>query len=585
MTRNLSLAFLLCLITNLSFSQTPLQTEHQFYFFKVWNFTKYYHPALAKGTVNADTLFLRNLPLVDKIKDQKQFNQFVASFLEGLPEVKAKGKPAATHGKVLRNNVDHSWMGATGVKNKKKLDFIFKNRHADSIHHYIPDVAFYGSIPNEPDYAYPDTENVPYAMRMLALAKMQGAVDYLFPHKYLMDQNFDAVVKRSLPLFADCGSRMAYERLILEVTSTFDDTHAFKIIKQIKNKSKIFKSSFFPPFSYSVFDDEIVVTDCMVPENCTEGDIRKGDVIVGINNKTVATVVGEVSRLVSVSNRPTLRHYLSAYLNNLVWQSDDASFSLRVRRDGKESVKTIAFVSLKESEKIGLITDYLNDHAAKRRTDDGLDMIQGNIAYINIHETYRFIENTPDHLMDQKMDSLLTLAAGQKGIIFDMREYPDWGGFSYTFLLKKFGKLPHRHADYFEINKAEVGTYVLDNRIKTYTNADLKTDGVAYGGKVVIIVDPRTLSMSEWHTMSLQHTFPQSITIGEQSAGADGDEKFLAIPGGYQVYFTGNAIFYQDGTPAQRKGVKIDKVIPLTREAVLSGKDHLLEEAVRLIRE
>jgi len=585
MIRNLSFACLFYLIANLSFSQTPQQTEHQFYFFKVWNFTKYYHPALANGTVNADTLFLRNLPLVDKIKDQKQFIQFVASFLEDLPEVKAKGKPAAGSEKVLRNNVDHSWMGATGVKNKKKLDYIFKNRHTDSIHHYIPDVAFYGSIPNEPDYAYPDSENVPYAMRMLALAKMQGAVDYLFPHKYLMDQNFDAVVKRNLPLFADCGSRMAYERLILEVTSTFDDTHAFKIIKQIKNKNKIFKNYFFPPFSYSVFDDEIVVTDCIVPENCKEGDICKGDVIMGINNKTVAAVVSDVSRLVSVSNRPTLRNYLSVYLNNLVWQSDDASFSLRVRRDGKESVKTVSFVTGKESEKVSLITDYLNDHAAKRRTDDGLDIIQGNIAYINIHETYRFIENTPDHLMDQKMDSLLTLAASQKGIIFDMREYPDWGGFSYTFMLKKFGKLPHRHADYFEINKAEVGTYIPDNRIKTYTNADLKTNGVPYGGKVVIIVDPRTLSMSEWHTMSLQHTFPQSITIGEQSAGADGDEKFLAIPGGYHVYFTGNAIFYQDGTPAQRKGVKIDKVIPLTREAVLSGKDNLLEEAVRLIRE
>lgn len=585
MTRNLYLAFLLCFIANLSFSQTPLQTEHQFYFFKVWNFTKYHHPALASGTVNADTLFLRNLPLVDKIKEQQQFNQFVASFLEGLPEVKAKEKPAARSEKVLRNNVDHSWMGATGVKNKKKLDFIFKNRHTDTLHHYIPDVRYYGTIPNEPEYAYPDSENVPYAMRMLALAKLQGAVDYLFPHRYLMDENFDAVVKRSLPLFAGCGSRMEYERLLLEVTSTFDDTHAFKIIKQIKNKGKIFKASFFPPFSYSVFDDEIVVTDCIVPENCKEGGIRKGDVIVAINNKTVAAVVEEVSRLVSVSNRPTLRNYLSEYLNNLVWQSDEASFSLRVRRDGKESVKTVPFVSGKEPEKINLISDYLNNHAAKRRTDDGLDIIQDTIAYINIHETFRFIENTPDHLVDQKMDSLLTLAASQKGIIFDMREYPDWGGFCYTYILKKFGKLPHRHADYFEINKAEVGTYILNNKIETYTNATLKADGVPYAGKVVVIVDPKTLSMSEWHTMSLQHTFPQSITIGEQSAGADGDEKSLAIPGGYQVYFTGNAIFYQDGTPAQRKGVKIDRVIPLTKEAVLSGKDNLLEEAVRLIRE
>lgn len=585
MIRTFSFVILFCLLPVFSFSQTPLQAEHQFYFFKVWNFTKYYHPALADGTVNADTLFLRNLKLVDKVKDHKQFNLFVASFLEGLPEVKAKAKPAPRTEKILRNNADLSWLSSVGAKSRKKLDFMFKHRHTDSIHHYVPDVMFHTAIPNEPEYPYPVDQNVPYEMRMLALAKLQGAVDYLFPHKYLMDEDFDAVVKRNLPLFANCASRMAYERLLLEVTSTFNDTHAFKIIKQIKNKNTIFKTFFYPPFSYSVFDNEIVVTDCMVPENCEEGGLQKGDVIVGINEKTVAEVVGEVSRLVSVSNRPTLRNYLSEYLNNLVWQSDGASFSLRVRRDGQESVKTVPFVSAKEAEKIQLITAYLNERAPKTRTDDGLDVLPDNIAYINIHETYRFIENAPEHLMYQKMDSLLALAGSKKGIIFDMREYPDWGGFTYTFIPKRFGKLPHRHADYFQANKAELGTYIVNNKIENYNNASLKTDGIHYQGKVVLIVDPRTLSMSEWHTMSLQHTFPQSITIGEQSAGADGDEKSIAIPGGYQVYFTGNAIFYQDGTPAQRKGVRIDRTIPLTREAVLSEKDTLLEEAMKFIKE
>lgn len=586
MNRKLFFIFLLCLMASTSFAQTSSKTTQQFYFFKVWNYTKYYHPAVANGTVNADTLFLKNLPLVDKIQNQKEFNLFVTSFLEDLPTLKAAGKPKAKSEKILRNNVDLSWIKSTPLidtKNKKRLEFIFQNRHTDTINHYIPDVHYYPEVPNEPEYPYPDTENIPYKMRMLALAKLQGAVDYLFPHKYLMDQNFDAVVKSKLPLFANCASRMQYEKLLLEVTSTFNDTHAFKIIKQIKNKNKIFKTNYYPPFTYSVFDDKIVVTDCMVPENCKEGDLQKGDVIVGVNNKKVTDLVEEVARLVSVSNRPTLLNYLSDYLNNLVWPSEDPVFSLQVQRDGKESTKTIHFVSGKEAEKIELMTNYLNDHAPKRRTDATLDILSGNTAYFHINQTARFYENTPDHLIDRKIDSLLTLAGNQKGIIFDMRGYPDWGGFTYTFLLKKFGKLPHRHADYFEINKGEVGTYILNNNIENYNNADLKKDGVPYQGKVVIIVNPETLSMSEWHTMSLQHSFPQSITIGEQSAGADGDEKTLNIPGGYKVYFTGNAIFYRDGTAAQRKGVKIDKVMPLTKEAVLSEKDYLLEEAIKLI--
>lgn len=573
------------LVTTLSFSQKISTVDKHFYFYKVWNFTKYYHPALAKGTVNADTLFFKNLLVLDKISSNEEFDLFIKNYLKELPKTVAISKEKPVSSKLLTANKDQKWFKSGKIFSssiKSELAGIFDNRYRDSIHYYIPNVRYFAEIPNEGEYKVDKPANLSYAFRMLTLAKFQGAVDYLFPHKYLMDEDFDAVIKQNIPLFANCNSRLEYEKMLLKVISTFDDTHSYKFINELKYKREIFKNYTFPPFAYSVFDDRIVVTDLIVPEDCAKADIKSGDIITAVNGESVKNLVNRLSEMLAVSNRTTLRFKLSDYYSNLTFQSEDGNFQLECNRNKISSLKNIAFVSGKSADKIELVSDYVNSKFQKTRSDDKMDLVSGDIAYFKISETKRFMENMEDSQIDQKIDSILSLAATKKGIIFDMRAYPDWGGFVHTYVLKKFGKIPNRYADYFEINKNEIATYILNDKSESYYDENLKIDNLDYKRKVVIIINPATLSMSEWNTMNLQHVFKNSITIGEQSAGADGDEKMLHLPGGYQFNFTGNAIFYPNGKEAQRTGVRIDKKMPLTPKNVLQ-KDYLLEEAIKII--
>jgi C-terminal processing protease CtpA/Prc len=365
--------------------------------------------------------------------------------------------------------------------------------------------------------------------------------------------------------------------------AAFDDTHAYKFIKQVKYRENIFKNSFFPPFKYVVFDDRIKVTEIILPDYCAKADIKVGDAILKVNGEPVTALVNRTAKWVSVSNRPTLRYYFSDYLKNLVWQSDKKDFELAVTRNGTESPKVVEFIHNRDAANVTKLTDYLNNAAPDRRTDRSLDILSGDIAYFKIGEVFRFIETVPDNKIFRAMDSLLSIASCQKGIILDIRDYPDWGGFVFT-VFKKFGKYPNRFANYFEINKKEIGTFILNDKYETYNHPDIKADGGSYQGKVVIIVNPETLSMSEWNVMNLQNVFPQSITIGEQSAGADGDEKMFMLPGGYKMNFTGNAIFYTNGNNAQRKGVRIDKYMPLTPDNLMNTTDYLLDEAIKIIK-
>jgi hypothetical protein len=78
--------------------------------------------------------------------------------------------------------------------------------------------------------------------------------------------------------------------------------------------------------------------------------------------------------------------------------------------------------------------------------------------------------------------------------------------------------------------------------------------------------------------------FPRSITIGTQSAGADGDIVRLILPGGHKLEFSGNAIFYPDGSEMQRKGVKINKVFQPSIADLNQDEDPVLKAALRLLR-
>lgn len=191
-------------------------------------------------------------------------------------------------------------------------------------------------------------------------------------------------------------------------------------------------------------------------------------------------------------------------------------------------------------------------------------------------------EDVEDALIDRHIDSLLELAAKQKAIIFDMRKFIDWGGFLYTYVPRYFASEPHHFADYYMMNRNTLGTYIRKWQPETYLADGLAYLNKPYKGKVVILTGPGTLSQTEWNVMSLQKLFPQAITIGTQSAGADGDEKVLNLPGGYKFNFTGNAIFYPDGTPAQRKGVKIDRLVPRTPASVMEG-NAVMAEAMRYL--
>lgn len=559
------------------------QAKQIFYFSKVWNFIKYYHPDLATGKIDADSLFLTK---IQQINSKQTFDEVTNVLIKDLSKTALSTKQLVSkETDLLKQNQDFGWYTKNpGVSEKTKtaLQAIFENRFTGEDHFYLTKQGWESDLPNEKSYEFKKEENLPLAYRLLTFAKIQGVVDYLYPYKYLMSKPFDQFGLEKLPQLIECETRKEFEEILARLVSSLEDTHSFRFYEQLHSKKELFHSTYYPPFDYKVFNDYILVTSLISAELCSKASLQVGDRISMVNNQKVSELIADKSQLLSSSNQPLLIHRLSNYLSNIIWNSDSPTNTFKLISDRKERDCTIEFISVSNKNQVAEINNYFQK---KQQTQISSTAEKEEIAYFKINDIYYLIDTISDeNVIDKTMDSILERAASKKAIVFDMRGYPDWGGFVHTYIYKYFAeKDNYYHRMYFP-NPENVGTWVYKGESKEYFPDIPDKTKHCYAGKVLILVNPETLSASEFYTMNLQYIFPNSATIGQTTAGADGNVKTMNLPGGYGLSFTGLVVLYPNGDLTQKVGVKITEYINYTDEDVILGRDKEMDRVIELLK-
>jgi carboxyl-terminal processing protease len=70
---------------------------------------------------------------------------------------------------------------------------------------------------------------------------------------------------------------------------------------------------------------------------------------------------------------------------------------------------------------------------------------------------------------------------------------------------------------------------------------------------VIILADERCQSQGEYSVMALQ-TIPNSVTIGSQTAGADGAVSYIPMGGQLGITYSGYGIYYLIRRPLNNAG-------------------------------
>ena len=537
---------ILVLFFQIAFSQTNLtQTQKLATTCKVWGFLKYYHPRVANGDFDWDKQLLEVLPKVEQAKTKEEFSKILENWINSLGEIKQIApivKPKEIE--YFDKNFDLSWFSDTKVFSKnlsQKLKFIEENRFQGE-QHYVG-VLGGGNIfvKNETYSSYPFGEK---NYRMLALFSYWNIMEYFFPYKYLMDTKWDITLEEMLPLFIKLQSDNDFYLGMQKLTVKLNDSHVtfYKYEKANRN---------YFPAKCKIIDEKIVVTEIFADSLAKADDIKIGDVITKVNNKTIKEIIQENRDVISSSNEAS---YLGRLVKKIMCGSTD-SVTLEFLKEGKYTTRVINWYDYHDSHR--------NEYKKGAGKKEKFKILENNIGYVNM-----------GILKEKNVTEMTEKLNPTQAIIFDMRNYPN-----NTF--EDISKFLNDKEKIFAIYTIPDLSY--PGKFKWEEGTASGTENTNnYKGKVIVLLNEESISQSEWTAMCFQ-TAGNTTIIGSQTAGADGNVSEIDYIKAFHNRFTGIGVYYPDKRETQRIGIIPDIEVKPTIKGIQEGKDEVLERAIKFI--
>ncbi|GIQ59100.1 hypothetical protein Flavo103_22360 [Flavobacterium collinsii] len=525
------------------------QTEKLAATCKVWGFLKYYHPAVASGKINWDGKLFEVLPKIEKAQTKEEFSVVIEKWIESLGEVPAN-TPVAVDPKTdyFNKNLNLEWTQKDKLFSKslsQKLKFITENRF-QGVNYYVNQEGKNVRLQfvNEPEYA--DFKWTDKNLRLLALFRFWNYIEYFFPYKYVMDQNWDEALMEILPHIDTPASEKEFLLAMREISIKLNDTHAGTtspdMIKYLGGEKYI-------PFTAKFINDKAVIVAIANDSLAKIDDLRIGDIITKVDGSTVAQQLAELSKYMQGSNK-AVATYLGGFI---MFTGDTDDLEIEFIRDNVTSTKKIHRYP---NEKI--------KRSPPKKTAKW-EIMADNIGFVRMSKV-------PKEEVAKMMEEL----KGTQAIIFDARSRP----INTDFLVSEYLN-PERKPilRLLQQDLSYPGRYYFRNDMEECG----KSNPDYYKGKVVVLVGSGTHSFGEQTVMSLQ-TAPNVTIVGTQTSGSDGPNYEFSIINGFDSSFTSMGVFYPNKKETQRIGIVPDiKVIP-TILGAQQGKDEVFDRALLFVK-
>lgn len=501
---------------------------------RIWGFAKYHHPAFASRSINADAEYFCLLNEVLQAPDSMK-NDICLKWISGLG-------PYAIRDKEDDENIetfnDFNWISDSLYLGKALSDSLMRLRNADPENN-----RYVKQTPVNVSYIETQYSDIPkddVAYRLLGVAKFWNAVDSYSPNRNLTDRPWDDVLAEYIALAFDRS--ISFSALYSRMVSELCDTHVNSWYVPIFGGR-------FVPLMCQFAEDRLFVTDTcsLVPNN-----FEIGDEIILIDSVSPIKRLDELAPYIPHSNQSSLLRD-GSYATLLTAKNEAC---VEYVRGGKTYTTMISSVDGSK---------FVNRRFSSQNTSTkpGFKEVAGGIGYINI-----------SNLTCKDEQDLENFLASCDKLIIDLRAYPAEYDVLHKLLPTFFFSQAREAAEVLLPQAHRPGGFI---RTTVSTRKTSDPDKL-YKGKVVLLVNAHSQSMSEYFTMFLQ-TIPGSVTVGSQTAGADGDVTRIQLP--YASFnITGAGICYPDGTNAQRNGVKIDKVVEPSAEGMIRGVDEQLQAAI-----
>ena len=514
---------------------------------RVWGFLKYYHPEIAKGNYNWDYELFRFLPKYTNIQSKSERDSLIICWINSLGGIKEcpKCKPTDKNASL---KPDLTWINNQNTNLKSKLLQVYNNR-SQGQNYYIGMVSQIGNPEFKNENAYSKMSYPDDGFRLLSLYRYWNIINYFFPYKHLMDNDWNKKLKVYIPLFLNAKDELSYELTAIQLIGDIQDTHAN--LWGGADKIDEWKGTNYSQLHVRFIENQLVVTDYYINDLKSEVDLKIGDVITKINGKSIDEIIKEKSKYYPASNTPTRLRDLSADLLRSNAKEIEIEFK---SSDYMTQIKTL---KLYPRDSLNIYRWY------KTIEDKSYKMLENNIGYVTLQT-----------IKQEDISKIKNEFKDTKGIIIDIRNYPS------TFV-------PFSLGSYFVSSSTPFVKFTngnVDNPGEfTFTkNLEIPSEGKTYKGKLVVLVNELSQSQAEYTAMAFRAGNSTTI-IGSTTAGADGNVSTIMLPGGLRTMISGIGIYYPNGGETQRVGIIPDIEIKPTLKGIREGKDELLEKAIEII--
>jgi len=527
------------------------QTQNLYLIGKVWGYLKYHHPVISGGCLDWDEQLLRKIPTMLNAIDRDQFIGELESWIDELDssDTCAVDIPPQQHfGPRTDWFVEKNLLGPKLVERFRAFDAAQLSQGQ----HYVAQQPGVGNptFQNEPLYA--DIDELDWRYRLLALYRFWNVVEYWFPYRDVIDENWDAVLADSIPRFYSAQSQRDYLLELARLAARINDGHA-NVRESIYVRPPGGRK--LPPFAIRMVEGRPFVWRryVLIDSDAATGDdqLLFGDLITKVNGTPVKELFAAARPFIGASNKVSGDRIIAQSLLN----GDSDSVSLQVERGGQLINVTNRRVP---RESLDINVQHWHD-----RNGETFQLLSDEVAYLKLST----IDAT-------KTADYINAASGTKGLVIDIRSYPS------SFVVFALGQhLMTTSTPFARFTRGDLsrpGSFVWTEPVA------IEPAEPRYKGTIVILVDEDSQSSSEYTAMAFRAA-PNAIVVGSQTAGADGNVSRIPLPGGYTAWMSGIGVFYPDKKETQRIGIVPDIEVLPTVAGLRAGRDEVLEIAIQQI--
>jgi hypothetical protein len=355
-----------------------------------------------------------------------------------------------------------------------------------------------------------------------------NVLQHFYPYFDVVKVDWNKVLIQSIQNTYAAKTETDYYIALCKMISQLSDGHGFVSAKNNERWGL--------PFRVDLIENKIVVIDSK------SSDFLVGDIILSIDNKTAMNELLYQESIISGSSQ--LKRFRG--LNMFSSSFDRSKASVKVSRNGVEK---------------GMICSrYVRKYQDSPPNTKDLFYCGNGIYYLssNVHN----------------FNSLIPSIQGAKGLIIN----PSSDGLSWDII-------PH-------ITKIPLWSTMWSIPVSTYPDREniaycrsrwsIKPKEPFIDAKVVFINRPDVISAQET-MMGIINNYKLAKTVGDTTAGSNGDVNRIYLLGEYQIAWTGLGVLKHDGSQLHLIGFRPDYPVSRTIKAIKEGRDEYFEKALEIL--